>query len=251
MSTATATSPRHAYEANRARIAALWAQARPIAPGDVADLYLRRAGALPPGGPQAAWPAALRLHPALEYWRLPSGGQAACLGRFPALLAALETDAFPAGLAGPAQPHCVALQRTYLAPGGELAAVAAPIKLTGKDGPSRRAALRLAPVAPQSATLGVAVGVVHALRMGNAARIPVWAVPDAAALAHVSWPRHTARLYVFLNADDPAQCAPGAVLARKASACGLEVFTLMTCPRTAQPRPIDKVTLDIAKKEHP
>ncbi|MGD9773854.1 DUF7146 domain-containing protein [Diaphorobacter sp.] len=232
------TDPRHAYEVNRARIAAVWAQARLIVAGDAADMFLRRSGALPPGGKGAAWPNALRMHPALDYWRPQQGGPGECIGRFPALLAALELDTHPHGLTAPPVPHTVALQRIYLTPDGALAHVPAPIKLTGKDGPSRCAALRLVPVAQRGATLGIAVGVVPALRMGHACRIPVWAVPDAAALAHVRWPRRTACLYVFVNADDPAQHAPAAQLARKATACGLEVFTLMTCAVEAPAEPL-------------
>lgn len=53
-STSHATSPRHAYESNRARIAELWSEARPIVPGDAADLYLRQSGALPAAGPRIA-----------------------------------------------------------------------------------------------------------------------------------------------------------------------------------------------------
>ena len=227
------TDPRHAYEANRARIAAVWAQAQPIAPGDAADKYLRCNDVRPSGGDGEAWPDALRLHPALEYWHQPPGGPAVCKGRFPALLAALELDVYPHAWAAQSMPHTVALQRTYLAPDGALASVPAPVKLTGKDGPSRCAAVRLAPVDPPADALGVAVGVVTALRMAHACRLPVWAVPDAAALAHVRWPRHVARVYVFVEVDTADQHAPAAQLVRKATACGLEAFNFMTCAAAA------------------
>ena len=235
--TSTSTSPRHAYESNRARIAELWNEARPIVPGDPADQYLRQCGALPAAGPRIAWPEPLRFHPAIDYWHQPQGGTAEFVGQFPALLAALVIDAPAPGRGCPPETHAVALQRIYLGPGGTLAPVRAPIKMTGSAGPGRRAAARLAPVAGPAATLGVAVGVVNAMRLGRACRIPVWAVPNAAALAHVHWPRNVASLYVFADADTPAQQGPAAELARKAKACGLNVFSLMTCASTGRAMP--------------
>lgn len=53
--------------------------------GDAADRFLQRQGLQV--HPSAAWPDALRLHPALEYWHTDSQGPAACIGTFPALLA--------------------------------------------------------------------------------------------------------------------------------------------------------------------
>lgn len=218
MSTA-AHHARHAYEVNRERIAALWAQARPIAPGDAADRFLRTSGAAPLG---QAWPETLRMHPALDYWASGPNGTATCQGRFPALLAPLHIDTYPLGLRAPAVVHAVALQRIYLAPDGTLAPVPAPVKRTGTAGPGMGAAVRLAPL--DGSALGVAVGLVPALRIGRALRLPVWAVPDAAALAHVRWPRGARTLHVFADQRDSAQWTAGAELARKATACGLRVL---------------------------
>lgn len=219
----SAAGARHAYEANRARIASLWAEARPVSQGDAAGRFLLRSGAAAQGG---AWPPALRLHPALGYWHMQAGGQAACLGRFPALLALLETGACPLGAGCVPAPHAVALQRTYLAADGALAPVPAPVKLTGKAGPALGACARLAPVDPERSALGMAVGIATALRIARAARMPVWAVPDAHALAHARWPRGLRSLHVFVDARDPAQWQGAAELARKASACGLQAFTM-------------------------
>lgn len=219
--TAGTNHARHAYEVNRERIADRWAQARPIVPGDAADRFLRASGAAPLGQ-VAAWPEALRLHPALDYWTTGPNGSATCQGRFPALLTPLHIDTYPLGLRAPAVPHAVALQRIYLAPGGTLAPVPSPIKRTGTAGPGMGAAVRLAPC--EGSTLGVAVGVVPALRIARALRIPVWAVPDAAALAHVRWPRAARTLHVFADPRDGAQWAASAELARKATACGLHVL---------------------------
>lgn len=219
--------PRHAYETNRQRIAALWAQAGPIAAGDAADRFLKASGAAPLGAAQA-WPETLRMHPALEYWQVGADGRAVCQGSFPALLASLGIDTFPRGLRAPSEFHAVALERFYLTPGGVLAPVPAPIKRTGAAGPGMGAAVRLAPGCADLATLGVAVGVVPALRIARAMCMPMWAVPDAAALSHLRWPRTARTLYVFTDPHEPAQWAAGTELARKASACGLQVLQSST-----------------------
>ena len=216
MSTAGA---RHAYEANRAHIARLWAEARPVTGGDAAGRYLARSGVA-----QDAHPAALRLHPALGYWHIKRGYTPAYLGSFPALLALFELDTYPRGVRGAPEANAVALQRIYLAADGSLALVPAPIKQTGTAGPLLGACARLAPV---DGALGVAVGVAPALRIAQAARMPVWAVPDAPALAHARWPRGLRHLHVFVDTREPDQWRSAAELARKASACGLQVFPMV------------------------
>lgn len=218
----SAAGARHAYEVNRARIASLWAEARPVSEGDAAGRYLARSGAA-----QGTWPAALRLHPALDYWHMQADRKPVCLGRFPALLALFELDTYPRGLHGAPVPHAVALQRIYLAADGALAPVPAPVKLTGKAGPALGACARLAPADSTSRVMGMAVGIAPALRIAQAARMPVWAVPDAALLAHARWPRGLRSLHVFVDARDPAQWQPAAELARKANACGLQVFPMV------------------------
>ena len=111
------TNLRHAYEQNRQRIVRLWSEAQPIIEGDPASQYLARQGLHGP------WPEALRLHPSLEYWHADGLGHAACMGAFPALLAALEIDVHPHGLFRPAVRHTVALQRCYLTARGTPAPV--------------------------------------------------------------------------------------------------------------------------------
>lgn len=216
----SAAGARHAYEANRARIAGLWAEARPLSPGDTAACFLARSGVA-----RGTWPAALRLHPALGYWQQ-RGGKPACLGSFPALLALFELDTYPHGVRCAPEAHAVALQRIYLAADGAPAAVPAPVKLTGTAGPALGACARLAPVDGTRGALGIAVGIVQALRIAQAARMPVWAVPDAHALAHARWPRGLRRLHVFADARDPAQWQGAAELARKAGACGLQAYPM-------------------------
>ncbi|AYM97953.1 hypothetical protein EAG14_19830 [Acidovorax sp. 1608163] len=218
----SAAGARHAYEVNRARIASLWAQARPVAAGDAASRYLARSGVA-----HGTSPAALRLHPALDYWHMQADRKPVCLGQFPALLALFEVDTYPQGLQGAPVPQAVALQRIYLAADGSLAPVPAPIKLTGKAGPALGACARLAPADSTSRVMGMAVGIATALRIAQAARMPVWAVPDAALLAHARWPRGLRHLHVFVDTRDPDQWRSAAELARKASACGLQAFPMV------------------------
>ena len=218
----SATGARHAYEVNRARIASLWAEARPVAEGDAAGRFLARSGVA-----LGAWPQALRLHPALDYWHMQADRKPVCLGQFPALLALFEVDTYPRGLQGVPVPHAVALQRIYLAADGSLAPVPAPIKLTGKAGPALGACARLAHADSNRSVMGMAVGIATALRIAQAARMPVWAVPHAALLAHARWPRGLRHLHVFVDARDPDQWRSAAELARKASACGLQVFPMV------------------------
>lgn len=218
----SAAGARHAYEVNRARIASLWAEAWPVSEGDAAGRYLARSGAA-----QGTWPAALRLHPALDYWHMQADRKPVCLGQFPALLALFEVDTYPHGLQGTPVPHAVALQRIYLAADGSLAPVPTPIKLTGKAGPALGACARLADADSTSRVMGMAVGIATALRIAQAARMPVWAVPDAALLARARWPRGLRSLHVFVDTRDPGQWQPAAELARKASACGLQVFPMV------------------------
>lgn len=217
----TGNGARHAYETNRARIASLWAEARPVSPDDVACRYLSRSGVA-----HGAWPAALRMHPALDYWQQ-CDGKAACVGSFPALLALFEIDVLPHGIGSAPVSHAVALQRIYLAADGALAPVPAPIKLTGKAGPALGACARLASVDSARSVMGMAVGIAPALRIAQATRMPVWAVPDASLLAHARWPRGLRHLHVFVDARDPDQWRSAAELARKASACGLQVFPMV------------------------
>lgn len=221
----SAAGARHAYEVNRSRIASLWAEARPVEQGDPAGRFLR-SGGVEPSVSHGTWPAALRLHPALDYWHMQANRQPACLGRFAALLAMFELDTYPQGLGSAPEPHAVALQRIYLAADGTLAPVPVPVKLSGHAGPALGACARLAPVDGERSVMGLAVGIAPALRIARAAHIPMWAVADAPALAHARWPRGLQHLHVFVDAHDPDQWKPAAELARKASACGLQVYPM-------------------------
>lgn len=220
------TNLQHAYEQNRLRIAQLWSEAGPIVQGDAADRYLSRHGV------PSARPAVLRMHPALDYWHTDAQGNAACIGSFPALLAALEIDVFPHGLKQPAVRHTVALQRFYLTARGTPAPVPSFIKTTGTDGHIKGTAVRLASprVQADGVVLGVAVGVVSALRFASTLRMPVWAVADPAALAHFRWPRELTHLHVFTDTSEAAHAVPACELARKAARCGLSSYVQTITP---------------------
>ena len=219
-------STRHAYEQNRERMAAIWVNTQAIKPGDAADRYLRTQGAWHP-----TMPDVLRFHPSLEWWEVDARGIPLCRGRFPALVAALQSEVFTLGLRQPPELHTVALVRIYLPtePGN----VPAFIKTTGTTGDSRGAAVRLAAPAYVGGelTLGVAVGVINALRCARTLQMPVWAVADMAALAHFRWPRGLARLHVLADHTDHIAVDE---LKRKAFMCGLRVTAQQT-PAPAAP----------------
>lgn len=211
-------STQHAYDQNHERMKAIEAQTQKVEPNDPADTYLRQQGAWQP-----TTPAVLRFHPALEWWDVDARGLALCRGRFPALVAKLQNEVFPQGLRRPSELHTVALQRIYLPTQvGSALPVPAFIKTTGTTGDSRGAAVRLAePVRlAGELTLGVAVGVINALRCAREYGLPVWAVADLAALAHFRWPRGLDRLHVVADHLDHIAVRE---LTRKASMCGLRV----------------------------
>lgn len=209
---------RHAYEQNRERMATIVAQTQAIQPNDPAGVYLRQQGARQPNTPDA-----LRFHPALGYWEMDACGKPLYRGRCPALVALLQTEVFPQGMACPSELHTVALQRIYLpALADSNTPTPAFIKTTGTTGDSRGAAVRLAMPAHTDGelTLGVTVGVIPALRCARELSMPVWAVVDLAALAHFRWPRGLDRLHVLADHLDHIAVRE---LTRKALMCGLRV----------------------------
>lgn len=212
-------SKRHAYEQNRARMATILANTQAVKPNDPADRYLRQQGAWQPSIPDV-----LRFHPSLEWWEVDARGLALCRGRFPALVAMLQSESFPLGVHRPSELHTVALHRIYLPPQGVHCRGTTPapafIKTTGTTGASRGAAVRMG--MPEriadALTLGVAVGITNALRCAHAVGMPVWAVADLAALANFHWPRGLDHLHVLAEHLDHIAVRE---LMRKAVMCGL------------------------------
>ncbi len=151
------------------QLARLWEQCRPVpADGsgdDPATLYLRRRLALAPSDPLQV-PAALRLHPSLQYWH-----DREFVGVWPAMVAVLTS---PAG-----EP--VALHRTWLTADG-------------------RKAPRLAE--PADGLLGIAEGIETALAARCASGVPTVAAYSAGALAAWQWPRGLSRMVIFADHDE-------------------------------------------------
>jgi len=195
---------RQQWADNARRIAALWAECRPLVPGDPATLYLKRRGF---GG---VWPlpACLRLHPGLRYWH---GGNH--LGDFPALVAPITA---PDG-------RTVALHRTYLAADGRKAEVPTVKKLTGAAGPLAGACIPLH--MPQRGVVGIAEGVETALAAWCASAVPTVAAYCAGNLAAWRWPGSVQRLVIFAD-NDPAGHEAADALKARAIRAGLRAEVL-------------------------
>lgn len=210
---------------NRQRIEALWAQTRDVRPGDPVHRYLRARGLeLPQVSP------ALRLHPALDYWQFDDEGKARSLGRFPAMVAAVQADHYPYGPNGARVLRTVALHRTYLTGDGKKAAVPTPKKLTGTAAELQGAAIRLAEpeVIGDELSVGVAEGIETALAATEGSGIPCWAAVSATGLASFRWPERTRYLHIFADHDSNGTGQRAArELSRKAITRGLMVRTLV------------------------
>lgn len=184
--------PARDEDAVRKTCARLWREAKPLAEGDPAWLYLlNRIGQAEP------FARKLRLHPALKHM---DGGI------FPALLAQM---------ANPDGSKCVGLKRIWLTPDGRKAAVE-PAKATlGKVG-----TVRLGPLAER---LGVAEGIETACCASLRFAIPVWAADNAHALE--AWePPEGVRSVLVCGDNDKNYTGQAAAwaLARKLVRAGFE-----------------------------
>jgi putative DNA primase/helicase len=210
---------------NQQRIDSMWSQSRPVTPGDPVHKYLRNRGL-----EMSRIPAVLRLHPALDYWQFDDDGRATSLGRFPAMVAAVQADHWPWGLQGPNELRTVALHRTYLTHDGRKADVPTPKKLTGASAELRGAAIRLAEphVIDNELSVGVAEGIETALAAcEGTGGIPCWSAVSASGIASFRWPEGTRYLYVFSDHDANGTGQRAArELSRKAISRGLIVRTL-------------------------
>lgn len=182
------------------KITRLWAQARPIAPGDAVWTYLAGRGL----DPRLAG-FELRCHAGLEY--LDDSG--AVLGIFPTMLARV-TDTVG---------QVVNLHRTYLFD-GKKAPVPSPKKLM--PGPIKGALVRFGrPVD----ILGLAEGVETALACAQLFSLPVWASLGVTNLTAVSeLPSTVKRVRIYADNDaNMAGCAGAFTLAHRLSLKGLDV----------------------------
>lgn len=165
----------------------IWAEA---VPGDHPEaeplrLYLRKRGILPP-----VIPAALRLHPRLEYLVPGANGKKRCIGHPPAMVA-LVSDA-----AG--KP--VTLHRTYLDMRGNKAPVP-EVKMqlpTPIEGAEMGGAIRLFPPGP---VLGVAEGIETALAAHLGSGMPVWSCLNTSLLEKFIAPEGVELLVIWADLD--------------------------------------------------
>lgn len=159
----------------RARALALFAEARPLIPGDVVDNYLRRRELSPIG---AWWPDDLRHHSRLRH---PAGGY------FEGMVALVrDADGSPCGV-----------HRLFLA-GGAKARVA-PVRAA--LGPVRRGAVRLGPVRD---VLAFAEGIESALAvMVLRPDLTCWATLGTSGMAHLDVPPGVRRVVLVGDRDEP------------------------------------------------
>ena len=195
---------RRQWADNAKRIAQVWAQCVPLAPGDPVALYLKRRGF----GEVWPLPGVLRLHRALPYWH-----GAEKLGTFPAMVAPIVA---PDG-------RIVALHRTYLTTDGHKADLPSPKKLTGAAGPLAGACIPLH--RPARGCIGIAEGIETALAAWCASAVPTVAAYCAGNLAAYTWPPGVKRIVVFADAD-PAGAAAAQSLKARAMRAGLSVAVM-------------------------
>lgn len=181
------------WTVNAKRIASIWAESRPLVPGDPATLYLKRRGMA------GLWPLpqCLRLHRGLTYWH---DGEK--VGTFAAMVAPLVA---PDG-------RTVALHRTYLTNDGRKADVPQVKKLTGTAGQLTGACIPLHK--PVGGCIGIAEGIETALAAWAGSGVPTVAAYSAGALAAWQWPRYVRRIVVFADADEAGRTASSGFRAR-------------------------------------
>jgi hypothetical protein len=188
-----------------AKIAALWAETRPL-DGTLGQRYLQGRGITVSVGP---W---VRFHPRLPYWHVNGAGPVK-LGTFPALICGIA-------LWGSLEP--IALHRIYLAPDGTGKArvpdPSDPTKLLDPKktfGPARGGAVRLSRYHDGgdlivSEGVETAASVLQTDRSGAA----VWACLGTSGLANVVLPPGLKRLFVAADGEDSGQIAAERLIAR-------------------------------------
>jgi len=191
------TDPKADIARKLRRMQAIWDAARPIAPGDPVDRYLRlRVSALD------FVPQMVRFHPALDYWTAPddANGRPVLIGRFPAMVAKALS---PKG-------SFVQLHKTYLTPDGHKANVRV-VKKTERGVGVNGFAVALMPVVGE--TLGFAEGIESALAAAMVRRIPVWSCLNGPSMAAMDLPEQlreqVSRIVIFADHDPPKPVPSG------------------------------------------
>lgn len=159
----------------------LWSRARPIAPGDQADIYLL--SRLGQRAERGAWPASLRSIDRCDYW---SDG---AVSSWPGMLCKVTgADGKPCQI-----------QRAFLTEGGTKAPVPEPRKLMPGTLP-KGSAVRLGPIADDG-KLGVAEGVESAMAASIIHDVPVWACLTAGNLVDFEPPDRANKIIIFGDND--------------------------------------------------
>jgi putative DNA primase/helicase len=158
----------------------IWEEAQPIAAGDPVDRYLSSRGLV-----LDRYPAVLRLHPNLGYYRKDESGKSRKIAEYPAMLASIQ---------GP-QGNVVSLHRTYLSQGSKLqAGDAKKVLSSGIAG----AAVRLfAPGDELALTEGIEKSIAVHLRTGK----PAWAALSAGNLEKLWIPPAVTRVSIYADND--------------------------------------------------
>lgn len=196
----TSVLPDLAQRERLRKITRLWAQARPMSPGDAVWTYLEGRGLNP-----TLAGFEIRCHAGLEY-RDETG---TVHGTFPTMLTRV-TDA---------SGQVVNLHRTYLSD-GKKAPVPSPKKLMA--GPLKGALVRFGrPVD----ILGLAEGIETALACAQLFSLPVWASLGVTNMAAISdLPSTVKRIRIYADNDtNMAGCAGAFALAHRLSLKGLDV----------------------------
>lgn len=214
-----ASKPDSRYTAKQQamKLARLWDEAQPLSPTDAAGRYLASRGLH-----LDAFPACLRLHPALPYW-CEVAGEPKALGQFPALLAQVIDR----------EGQLAALHRTYLSPEGHKLALLHPE--SGEALPARKLMVRseratqgaaIPLYAPSEGRLALAEGLETALAVQLGSGLPVWACVSAAGLERVVLPEGVRDVFIFADHDPSGTGEKAAVkLAKRLQVAGLRVRT--------------------------
>lgn len=187
---------REQWAENAKRIARLWAECVPLAPGDPVTLYLKRRGFA------GVWPlpACLRLHRCMPLWQ---DGEK--LGEYPAMVAPIIAR----------DGRMVALHRTYLHADGRpyLSLDRRKVKkLTATAG--RLAGAYIPMHDPAGCVTGIAEGIETALAAWLASGVPTVAAYSAGNLAAWQWPASVQRLVIFADNDRAGRGASAELRAR-------------------------------------
>ena len=186
------------------KITRIWAEGKPIIPGDPVWTYLLARGV----NPRLAG-SEVRCHEALEY----TDDAGVVVGKFPAMLSRVTDNA----------GRMVNIHRTYLKE-GKKAPVEKPKKLM--KGPFKGAFVRFGEV---GTTLGLAEGIETALACSEIFSLPVWATLGVTNLANaVDIPKGVTTVRIYADNDAKFAGQAGAfTLAHKLALKGLDVKVLV------------------------